>query len=112
MAAAQGGIGEVRIRVEPAVMVQKAQTITSSLKRIQQEFADMTRAVERTTSYWNGEAAELYRSSYKSRQSAAEAMFTRIQEHATDLQNIAQVYTQAETRVTDMATALPKDAIV
>lgn len=109
--AAQHAAGQMQIKAAPKRMQLKAEEIRVRAVRIQADLSDMTRAIDRTQSYWNGEAADLHREQYREMKPRAEQMLSMLQEHTKDLRDIAALYTGAETNVSRTTQTLPKDAI-
>lgn len=105
------GFTSATIKASPEVMEEKAGRVRSVISSMRKEFEEMTRAVQRTGGYWNGEAAELHRKRYQDMLPNVQSMFQCLEEHAENLQEIAGVYTATQTKITSMAAALPKDAI-
>lgn len=113
--AAAGNVGSamsgITIKASPELMREKAEQTRSAIARMRSEYEEMDRAVGRTGGYWNGEAAELHRSQYKSLQPKIQTMFACLEEHAANLQEIAALYTATQTSLTNMAAQLPTNAI-
>ena len=100
------------IKASPEEMENKAGQVRTAISNMRTQYEEMSRvALSRTAGYWNGEAAELHRKRYQDMQPDIEKMFQCLEEHATNLLEIAQTYTETQTRVTTMAQSLPKDAI-
>lgn len=64
-----------------------------------------------TSSIWQGEAAEQYNMKFNSLQEDMSQIYSMITEHVNDLNEMAQVYLQAEAANTAAAEALATDII-
>jgi len=102
---------QVRIKAEPQAMEAKAASVKNSAAKLRQQYEELMRYVLRSSGYWHGEAADVTRSSFADDRELVEGMFLRLDGHAQNLLQIAQIYTQTETRVTAASSTLPKDAI-
>lgn len=104
-------IGEVHIKVNTAVLNDKAQTVSKSISNMASCFEQLERIINRTSYYWIGEAGDLHRKIYQENKQQIDEMFKRLKEHPTDLMTIAQTYEVAEEMVQSMASELPGDII-
>lgn len=105
------GFTSMTIKASPEIMEAKASDVTNAIDQIRQEFEEMSRAMDRTAGYWNGEAAELHRRRYAGMKPQMESMLRCLKEHADNLQEIAAIYTTTQAKVTAITQALPIDAI-
>ena len=99
------------IRTSPEVMQAKAAEVHTAAAEIRREFEDLSRAVERTSAYWNGNAAEQHRRRAAAMKPKTEDMIACLEQHAANLQQIAGLHTAAETKAKSTSAALPTDAI-
>lgn len=102
---------QVTLKVTPQVLIARAVEIRKEVARIQNEFQNMTQAINRTAGYWNGDAANLHRKRYQEIVPEAEEMLRTLRQHAENLEKIAQTYITSEGKITTMSTQLPKNAI-
>lgn len=103
--------GDVRVKVNSAVLNSKAQDVSKSIGRMQQCFDQLETVIKRTSYYWIGEAGDLHRKIYQEQKPQIEEMMKRLKEHPTDLMTIAQTYETAEAQIQSMAAELPGDVI-
>ncbi len=101
------------LKVDPKDLQNAADVVVRKVQTLRQQFNNMLSKVESTANYWEGDASDTYRSEFKSEQPEFEEAFARMGEHATDLFNIAGIYTGVEKSVSDMiASDLASDVIV
>lgn len=103
---------EVSFTVTPEVLLQKSQQIGAEVGKLRNLFASVRQAVDGTRAFWQGEAGEAHRNAYNSREEDFSTMLARLQEHVTDLNQIAGNYLQFESQIREMEEALPEDVIV
>lgn len=103
--------GTVQIKVNPAVLNDKAQTVSKQIRNMENCFEQLDMIVNRTAYYWIGEGGDKHRMLYKQQRPQIEEMMRRLKEHPDDLLAIAQKYEMAESSVQSMAAELPDDVI-
>lgn len=111
MSIVMGSLSNMTIRATPEEMEVKAQEVLKEVSTMMREYEDMNRLVERTSGYWNGEAAELHRKRFREMQDEVQTMFQCLNDHAKNLEQIAAVYTGTQIKVTSVASSLPTTAI-
>lgn len=111
MSIVMGSLSNMTIRATPEEMEAKAQAVLKEVSTMMREYEDMNRLVERTSGYWNGEAAELHRKRFREMQDETQTMFQCLKDHAKNLEQIAAVYTGTQIKVTSVASSLPTEAI-
>lgn len=104
-------IGDVRIKVNSAVLNNKAQTVSKSITNMANSFEQLERVVSRTSYYWIGEAGDMHRKMYMNQKGQIDEMIKRLKEHPADLAAIAQTYDTTEAMVRSVTVQLPGDAI-
>lgn len=103
----------ITIKVDPADLQNAADLVSRKVATLRNQFQNMVSKVQATANYWEGDASDTYRSEFKSEQPEFEEAFARMNEHATDLFNIAGVYTGVEKSITEtIGSELPADVIV
>lgn len=101
------------LKVDPVDLQNAADLVSRKVAALRNQFQNMVSKVQSTANYWEGDASDTYRSEFKSEQPEFEEAFARMNEHATDLFNIAGVYTGVEKSITDMiGSDLAADVIV
>ena len=103
--------GAVQIKVNSAVLNDKAQTVSRQIRNMESCFEQLDTIVNRTSYYWIGEAGDRHRALYREQKPHVEEMMKRLKEHPADLQAIAQNYGMAEFAVQSIAAELPDDVI-
>lgn len=105
-------IGSYVLKVTPEQLQEKAAEIDGQISRLTRVFESVFDIVVSSSNYWQGDAADLYRSNYKKEDKEAKIMFNRIKEHVADLNAIAQIYTGTEIKNKEIINQLPSDIIV
>lgn len=103
--------GDVVIKVEPEVLVEKSQEVSASIRKMASCFEDLERIINRTNYYWIGEAGDMHRRLYQEQKENVDEMMRRLKEHPQDLLTIAQNYVQTERAVEAVANQLSGNAI-
>lgn len=100
------------LRVTPEKLISTAQTFSSSAGTVQNLTSSMMSEVDSLNGTWSGEAAAAYYNKMHGLQDSINKMIRMINEHATDLQAMAQAYQEAERSGQEAAAALQTDIIV
>lgn len=103
---------EVSFTVTPEILQQKSRQIGAEVAKLRNLFASVQQDVNGTRAFWQGEAGEAHRNAYNGREEDFSVMLARLQEHVTDLNQIAGNYIQTEMQIQEMEDALPGDVIV
>ena len=74
--------------------------------------AHIEAAVNLSRGYWQGDAAEAHRQAWQEMKEETEKILTKLHEHASDLQNIARTYQEAEEGAGVQTDSLPSDVIL
>lgn len=104
-------LGNIRLKVEPTQLVAQADEVSKNVRKMEKLFEEMNGVINRTESYWIGEAGDLHRKLYRDEKDDIDQIVRRFKEHPKDLQLMAQEYTNAETAASSVASALPQDVI-
>lgn len=104
-------IGDVMIKVSTEVLINKADAVSDSIRKMEECFNEMEDIIRRTNGYWIGEAGDKHRQLYSDEIPNIEEMMRRLKEHPRDLNIIAQNYMTTEQSVTEIANALAGDVI-
>lgn len=102
---------EGTLLVTPEALQQKSQTFRSMALQIKSLHDDMINRVNATSSMWEGNASEEYRSKFAALQSAMDTINRMIMEHSTDLEQMAQVYMDAESQASSQVETLPTSSL-
>lgn len=100
------------LNVTPEQLISTAGEFSGYGSTIQQLTSEMMNKVTSLSSVWQGEAATLYLNKFNGLQDDIQLMIRMVQEHSTDLQEMASVYQAAETQNTDDFGSLSSDVIV
>lgn len=103
--------GDVHIKVDSNVLRDKAVSVSKSIANMASCLEQMETVINRTYSYWIGEAGDMHRKIYQEQRPRLEEMMKRLKEHPADLLTIAQTYDTAEAAVQEIASELPGDII-
>lgn len=100
------------LKVDPADLQRAADDVEKKVNSMKNLFQEMITKVNSTANYWDGDAADKYRSEFKAESPEFDEAFARMGEHARDLYNIASVYTQTEQKIVEDIQDLSSDVIV
>ncbi len=100
------------IKVNPETLNSTASEFGNQAGSLQNLTNQMMNLVTGLSSAWQGEAATSYIGKFQGLQDDMDKMFRMIQEHSTDLQEMAQAYITAETQNSEFAQSLSSDVIV
>lgn len=111
---AKGNLGSgAQLKVTPAELQSKSNSVSKILNSMKNEYASLKNVLDRTSGYWIGDGGNAHRSKFNEQSSDVNEMFSRIQEHVTDLQIMAGVYTETEQSITSqIQESLPVDVII
>lgn len=105
-------LGTVELLVTPEVLNTKANEVENNVKNMRQRFETMKTLVEKSNSYWVGDAGDMHRKNYTDQVDKIEQILKRMSEHPADLRTIAQTYTTAELKIENtIVQALPGDVL-
>lgn len=95
------------LQVTPEEMLSAASQLSGYLSTMQDAFAGMKNTMSGTEAYWVGAAGDAHRQLYQEQVSKTEEIIRRYQEHVTDLNAMAGVYSDAEQSAVTLADQLP-----
>lgn len=102
---------EGTLLVTPETLQQKSQTFRSLAVQVKSLHDDMIQKVNSTSSGWEGNAADAYRAKFAALQSSMDTINRMIMEHSTDLEQMAQVFIDAESQATAQVDSLPASTL-
>ena len=105
-------MNEFALRVQPEELNAQASVFQEIVKDIQKNFDEFQNIGLRTKGYWVGEAGDKARLNAASYQEDMAALLQRLQEHPTELLQIAGLYSEAEVDAEDIASSLRTDLII
>ncbi|MBO6142553.1 MAG: WXG100 family type VII secretion target [Lachnospira sp.] len=103
---------DLSFTVTPEALYTKSEQVEAAVRSMKNEFDSMKAVINKTASYWIGDAGDTYRKKYSEREPDLETIFARLSEHVTDLNTIAGKYVTAEEKAQQLAETLPADVIV
>ncbi|WP_349943932.1 WXG100 family type VII secretion target [Lacrimispora sp. BS-2] len=103
--------GSVTFKVTPEVLNAKANEVSSLIKKVRMEFDNLNTSINRTKTYWIGEAGDAHRKAYEDQKTNIDEIIRRLEEHPRDLVSIARTYTDAELEIEEYISSLPSDLI-
>ena len=99
------------LKITPAALRAKSGEFDQNRAIIRGLIEQMNSKIGGIASVWQGDASTAYQSSYNGLKDDIDRLDRMIAEHVRDLNEMADVYTKAETAVENVNQALPKDAI-
>lgn len=106
-----GILGGVQLRVKPEALNEKAVAVENNVRKMKSAFEDIKATVEKSSTYWIGEAGELHRKNYEAQVEDIDVILRRLDEHPGDLRAIAQTYTTAELKAEERIEELPGNVL-
>ncbi len=100
------------IRVTPEDLIASAEQFSASAGTVQNLTNNMIATVDSMSSVWTGEAATAFNTKVHGLQDSINKMVRKINEHSTDLRDMAINYQNAEKTAQESAQALKTDIIV
>ncbi len=100
------------LRVTPEQLTSTAGEFQSAANEVRVLTSEMTNTVTGLSSIWEGEAATAYKAKFNGLQDDIERLIAMINEHVTDLNEMARVYSQAERSDLDEIATLSSDVII
>lgn len=99
-------MAEFTIKVSPDALVNQAGEIKNSIENIRQLFQAVEESVQRSTSYWEGEASDLHKSRFSTIKENCDEIARRLGEHPDDLLKMAGLYTESENKSVEDSNSL------
>ena len=95
------------LKVTPEEMVAAASELSGCVNRMNECFNQMKNLMAASNSYWVGEAGDAHRRLYEQQIPKTEEIISRYNEHVRDLNEMAGVYSEAESAADSIADELP-----
>lgn len=102
----------IRIKTSPQALYAGASDVHGAVTAIRNHFSNIEAAVNRSSGYWQGDAANAHRAAYKEMKGTVDEILARLSEHAEDLESMAQVYLGVEEETKAQSKDLPSDVIL
>lgn len=103
---------DIRIKASPQALHAGAAEVQKTVTNIKNSFSNIEMAVNRSSGYWQGDAAEAHRAAYQEMKDTTEEILSKLLEHAADLKAMAQTYLEAEDTAAGQSADLPSDVIL
>lgn len=103
---------EGMLRVAPEKLSAAAQEFGAQGNMIAGFTTEMMNLVQGLSSVWEGEEASLYMTKFKGLEDDIQKLLAKVQEHATDLEEIAQSYITTTQAIMEEEQELLSDVIV
>ena len=100
------------LRVTPEELMSTANSFSATAGTVQNLTGQMISTIDSLSGIWEGDGATAYYTKAHGLQDSINKMIRMIQEHSTDLQDMAKTYQSAESSVQETAGALQTDIIV
>lgn len=99
------------LKVSPEEMQAAASELSGYVSAMNDCFQDMKSIMQRSSSYWVGEAGDAHRELYQQQVEMTEQIVARYTEHVRDLNTMAGVYSEAEASAEAAAEELPQSIL-
>lgn len=100
------------IKVSPQLLTSTASEFSSQGSAVSSLTGEMMNLVTGMTSVWEGDAANAYITKFRALEDDIQKMIRMIQEHSTDLEEMARIYGDADTQNMEDANSLSADVII
>lgn len=98
--------------VTPEQLISTSSDFSTHMQQVRQITTSMTDTVKSLTGQWEGEASTAYQNKFNELQDDINKMAAMIQEHVTDLQEMARQYQDAEKASQELASSLAGDVLI
>ncbi len=106
------GLSGAQLKVTPEELYRQSTSVSNGVRTIRNSFDRMSGKVSATSSYWTGEAADGFRSTYSGYTDEINEIIARLTEHISELNTMAGVYEEAEDEAQELIASLPDDVII
>ena len=100
-----------KLLVSPEEMEKAASALSTQVTNMKDSFDQMKATMQQTAAYWVGDAGEAHRKLYEQQVEKTKEIIARYTEHVNDLNTMAGVYSEAETRAATLAEELPTSTL-
>lgn len=94
------------LQVTPEKLISASSEFSNSSSQLKNTTTQMAAIVDGLSSVWTGEAATSYKSKFHELDDDVQMLHKRIQEHTTDLADMARVFQEAERKAQEAAGSL------
>lgn len=99
------------LKVTPEKLISASGEFAGKATQISSLTTEMINLATGLTSIWEGEASAAYIAKFRTLEDDMQRIFRMVQEHSTDLEEMARVFQQAETANVEQANSLTGDVI-
>lgn len=100
------------LKVDPNTLISQSSAVKNEISKIERYWSNIQNLVIKSKSYWEGDAGDVHQRYLKDIKDDVNQTIKRLKEHPDDLLKMAQLYEQAESQASALASALPDDVIV
>lgn len=104
-------MSEITIKVTPQELKECADDVSSLSEALRDDYDWFQDMVRKTANYWEGAAADKYRSDFAAQKEKTDEMLTHLSKFPEDLLTMAGIYEQAESTNTEDISELSTDFI-
>lgn len=104
-------MSDFTIRTSPEALTAASEYISKKAALIETVFSELRTKVQKTSSFWTGDAADLHRSLFEEQLPAMESVVSRFKGQAASLQQIANNYAEGKNFAVTTVEDLPDDVI-
>ena len=97
---------EGSLLVTPEKLIETSSEFSTCMSQVQNLTSSMMEQVRSMSSFWEGEAATAYLNKFNELEDDIQRVHTMIQEHVTDLNEMASIYQKAESKSQEISGAL------
>ncbi len=97
---------EGNLLVTPEKLIETSSEFSTCMGQVQTLTSNMMEQVRGMSSFWEGEAATAYLNKFTELEDDIQKIHTMIQEHVTDLNEMAAIYQKAESKSQEISGAL------
>lgn len=100
------------LKVTPEVLTRMADDIEKQISDIQNQFDSVDTEINKTRSYWEGDASDTHKAQYDSLKDEISEAVTRLKSQPVNLLKMAGLYEETESSAEEAAQSLSADVIV
>ena len=97
---------EGSLLVTPEKLIETSSEFSTCMGQVQTLTSSMMEQVRGMSSFWEGEAATAYLNKFNELEDDIQRVHTMLQEHVTDLNEMASIYQKAESKSQEISGAL------
>ena len=102
----------MQFRVSTDILKSRADDARGKISNMQQNFESIADLITETSSYWMGDAGDLFRTVFNSQREEMTTIINRLNEFPDDLLQMAGIYEEGEAEASAITEQLPNDVII